>query len=105
MDTVLDMVVDMDMDMDMVMDTMASVRLRPSPRPRLIPTFCMVAMADTLAMLVTMDMPDMEDTHMPDRADMLTTVKHHTTKTLFCNRKWTEQPLLFSSSVTARFSA
>merc|ERR1740137_160717 len=84
--------------MDTVMDIMASVRLRPSPRPRLILTFCMVAMA------VTMDMPDMEDTHMPDMADMLTMVKHHTTKTLFCNRKWTEQPLLFSSSVTARFS-
>merc|ERR1740137_474161 len=100
MDMVLDMVVDM--DMDMVMDTMASVRLRPSPRPRLIPTFCMVAMADTLAMLVTVDM---EDTHMADMADMLTTVKQHTIKTLFCNRKWTEQPLLFSSSVTARFSA
>merc|ERR1719483_101543 len=74
------------------LEYMASVRvrLRLSLRPRLIPTFFMVAMADTLAMLVTMDMPDMED--------MLTTVKQHTIKTLFCNRKWTEQPLLFSSS-------
>merc|ERR1719483_749056 len=74
MDTVLDMVVDTDMDMDMVMDTTVSVRLRQSLRPRLILTFCMV--------------------------DMLTMVKQETTNNLFYSRKFTEQPSLFSSSVT-----
>merc|ERR1740137_37613 len=95
MDTVLDMVV----DMDMVMDTMASVRLRPNPRPRLIPTFCMVAMVDTLAMLVTVDMVDMVDTHMLDMEDMPITDKQKSTSTLPCHKNL--QLSLFSSSVTA----
>merc|ERR1712123_495265 len=47
-------------DTDML-DTTASVRLMLSPRPRLIPIFCMevmaMAMPDTLAMLDTMDTP------------------------------------------------
>merc|ERR1711892_17762 len=47
---VLDMVV---MDMD-IMDTMASVRLRLSPRLLLILTFCMVDMED-----IVVDMVDM----------------------------------------------
>merc|ERR1740137_89283 len=103
MDTVLDMVVDTDMDMDMVMDTTVSVRLRQSLRPRLILTFCTVDMVDTLAMLVTMDMLDMVDIHMPGMVDMLTMVKQETTNNLFYSRKFTEQPSLFSSSVTAIF--
>merc|ERR1719186_189957 len=44
-----------------ILDTTASVRLMLSPRPRLIPIFCMevmaMAMLDTLAMLDTMDTP------------------------------------------------
>merc|ERR1719186_798106 len=44
-----------------ILDTTASVTLMPSPRPRLIPIFCMevtaMAMLDTLAMLETMDTP------------------------------------------------
>merc|ERR1712123_117269 len=41
-----------------IMDTMASVRLRPSPRLLLIPTFCMADMVD-LDMAVT-DMDTMD---------------------------------------------
>ena len=79
MDMVLDMVMDMDTDMDMVMDTMANVRLKLSQRPRLILTFFMVDMVDTMAMPVT---TDMLDTHMPGMVDMLTMVKQQKSNTL-----------------------
>merc|ERR1719483_439397 len=100
MDTVLDMVVDTDMDMDTVMDTTVSVRLKLSQRPRLILTFCTVDMVDTLGMLVTMVMVDI---HMPGMVDIPTMVKQETTNNLYYSRKFTEQPSLFSSSVTAIF--
>merc|ERR1712123_456130 len=74
---VLDMVV---MDMD-TMDTMASVRLRLSPRLLLIPTFCMEDVAVIMDMLV-LDMPD-TDTHMV--LDMPTTDNLYLTPT----SKWT----------------
>merc|ERR1739838_1261485 len=74
-------------DMDML-DTMASVRLMLSLRPRLIPIFCMEVMA--MAMLVTLAMLDTMDTPMLDMPTM---------DKLQPNRKWTEQPSLFSSSV------
>merc|ERR1712106_94003 len=82
---VLDMVV---MDMD-TMDTMASVRLRLSPRLLLIPTFCMEDMAVILGMLDT-------DTLMV--LDMPTTDKLYLTST----SKWTvkHQSSLFPLSVT-----
>merc|ERR1719341_2173822 len=68
------------LDMDMViLDTMASVMLMLSPRLMLIPTFCM---------------EDMVDTHM---VDMPTTDK------MDPDMKWTEQPSLFSLSVTTIF--
>merc|ERR1719483_27066 len=94
MDTVLDMVVDTDMDMDTVMDTTVSVRLKLSQRPRLILTFCTVDMVDTLVMV---------DIHMPGMVDIPTMVKQETTNNLYYSRKFTEQPSLFSSSVTAIF--
>merc|ERR1739838_1170382 len=53
--------------MDML-DTMASVRLMLSPRPRLIPIFCMEVMA--MAMLVTLAMLDTMDTPMLDMPTM-----------------------------------
>merc|ERR1719341_2245400 len=53
---ILDM---LDTDMDMVLDTdmgMASVKLKPSPRLLLIPTFCM----EDMEVMVILDMPDMD---------------------------------------------
>merc|ERR1740137_293529 len=78
----MDMVLDMVTDMDMVMDTMANVRLKLIQRPRLILTFFMVDMVDTMAMPVTTDMLDMLDTHMPGMVDMLTMVKQQKSNTL-----------------------
>merc|ERR1712123_383831 len=44
-----------------IMDTMASVRLKLSPRLLLIPTFCMVVMEDMLVLdMVAMDMDIMD---------------------------------------------
>merc|ERR1719186_2590074 len=88
----LDMV-DTHTDTDML-DTMENVKLMLSPRPRLllILIFFMevivMAMLDTLAMLDTMDTPMLD---MP------------TMDKLQPNRKWTEQPSFFSSSVTTNF--
>merc|ERR1719186_1341679 len=62
----LDML-DIHTDMDML-DTTASVRLMLSPRPRLIPIFCMEVMA--MAMLVTLAMLDTMDTPMLDMPTM-----------------------------------
>merc|ERR1719186_385046 len=62
----LDMV-DTHTDTDML-DTTASVRLMLSPRPRLIPIFCMEVMA--MAMLVTLAMLDTMDTPMLDMPTM-----------------------------------
>merc|ERR1739838_848757 len=81
------------MDMD-TMDTMASVRLRLSPRLLLIPTFCMEDMAVILDMLV-FDMPD-TDTLMV--LDMPTTDKLQLTQ--HQNGQPNIQPSLSSSSVT-----
>merc|ERR1719186_2579406 len=69
LDTILDMLdmVDILTDTDML-DTTASVRLMLSPRPRLIPIFCMEVMA--MAMLVTLAMLDIMDTPMPDMPTM-----------------------------------
>merc|ERR1711892_138571 len=80
-------------DTDML-DTMASVRLMLSLRPRLVPIFCMevmaMAMLDTLAMLDIMDTP-MLDMPTMDKLQPPT------------NRKRTEQPSFFYSSVTTKF--
>merc|ERR1719186_1518797 len=116
----LDMV-DTHTDTDML-DTMASVKLMLSLRPRLIPIFCMEAMAMamlvTLAMLDTMDipmldMPTMDKLHPPkqekDRATIIVFFfsdhKLSVLDLLFGNgwQKRTEQPSLFSSSVTTNF--
>merc|ERR1740137_159456 len=69
------------MDMD-TMDTMASVRLKLSPRLLLTPTFCMEDMVVILDMLV-LDMPDTVDTLMV--LDIPSTDKLYLTTT----SKWT----------------
>merc|ERR1719186_1495646 len=86
----LDMV-DTHTDTDML-DTTASVRLMLSLRPSLILIFCTEVMA--MAMLDTLDMLDTMDTPMLDMPTM---------DKLQPNRKRTEQPSFFSSSVTTNF--
>merc|ERR1712034_278232 len=76
---ILDML-DMEDMVSMVLDIadmfMASVLLMLSLRPRLIPTFCMEDMA---AILDTLDIEDMPDTHMVDMPtmDKLTEQQQH----------------------------